>query len=191
MCEPVESWFKLDIQALQPSVPQQQIEYNFEESFNGGCKLRILPGDIHPRRLFVCDWELDVGLIVAYAFKSMVPEEDVSLWLRLESSSGRVSRLECGGYTNQISTTHRRLVPLTRMDLQFVHIQILIANENSLPATGPNDWQVRYYYVTSGEPSEGERVTDIGVGTQHDGQDTYLGAVHIHRGSEALKSRFS
>lgn len=195
LCEPVTSWLKLDLQSLQPSVPQHQMEYSFEESFSGGCMVRVLPGaELSPRRLFVVDWQLGYGLVVAYAYKSEARDEDVSLWLRLESSAGKVSRIECSSEEKQnlpLVGNQRRIFPLSGSNLRAVYIHIVMAYEKSLPKMAPNDWKVRYYYVTCSQPTERERVTDIGFGTQHGGLGTYLGAVHVHGGNEALNNLLS
>lgn len=195
LCQPTTSWFKLDLQSLQPSVPQQHIEYDFEESYSGGCRIRVLHADgsdLRPRRLFSVDWQLVYGLIVAYAFKSVAGNENqVSLWLRTESAEGNISRIECGSDENNrtLQTDDRYIFPLKGADLRAVIIHISTGHEKSLPETASNEWMVRYYYVTS-DLSQRELVTDIGFGKQQGGQPSYLGAVHVHRGSEALYNRF-
>lgn len=190
LCAPVTSWFKLDLQARQPSVPQQLFEYNFEESFSGGSCIRVLPGSgLSPRRLFAVDWQIGFGLIVAYAFKPIRIVENVSLWLRVESSDGNVFRIECCSEENRLSQeveNQSRVFPLQGNDLRAVLIHIATGPEKSLPANAPNEWKVRYYFVASGV-SELDRVTDIGVGTQHE-HEFNLGAVHVHCGSEALRN---
>lgn len=194
LCEPVTSWFRLDFQARQMSVPQQQIEYNFEDSFSGGNSVRVRPaaGPLSPRRLFVVDWPLGYGLVVAFAYKSVDREENVSLWLRVASIGGRISRIECCSMERtflQTDDDHQRVFPLKGTALREVLIHIVMAHEKSLPATAPNEWIVRYFYVTGSDLSEMERVTDIGVGSQQT-EGTCLGAVHVHCGSEALNQYF-
>lgn len=195
---PRRSWFDLDRQALQLSVPQHLILYNFDDSFDGGCCLQVLAGDnLGPRRLFCVDWPLNEGLVIAYAYKAIVPDEDMSLWLRTESLDGTVTRVKCGSGEKGVSPTtigddgHRRLFPLADSDLRAVLVHLEAANEKILPTTASNEWIVRYYYLTSGTSADdgSRRVTDIGVGTHH-GQGTYLGAVHVHRGSQALNNLF-
>lgn len=196
LCEPARRFFQLDRQSLQPSVPQQHIDYNFDDSFSDGVSIKVTSGsELGPRRLFVVDWQLGVGLIVAYAYKAHVPEEDVCLWLRVLSPEGEVTRIKCcsaeeESSPNERTQDHRRVFPLKDDDLLDAIAHIESANEKSLPASAPNDWMIRYYNVTSEEGSPTDRVTDIGVGTHH-GQGAYLGAVHVHRGFDTLNRRFS
>lgn len=192
LCQPVRSWWKLNRQALQPSVPQQHIDYNFDDSFDGGCSLKILPGaDLVPRRLFVVDWPIDDGLIVAYAFKAIVPVEDVSLWLKVQTSNGKILLFECGSDENTFSHQiegHRRLFPLKATDLTTVMTYFEIENDKCLSVTARNGWFVRYYYVSIEASEAAARVTDIGVGTRH-GMGVYLGAVQVHCGNSELNRR--
>lgn len=186
----------MDRQELQPSVPQKQIEYNFDDSFSGGCSIKLRDGaDQAPRRLFVVDWKLEYGLIVAYAFKAVVPGEDVSVWLRVESSDGEISTIECGASDNsdevEVKEVHRRLLPLSECDQLPVIRHLRKVNEDSLPTSAPNDWEIRYYYLSiRNDVADTARLTDIGIGTDH-GVGTYVGAVRVNRGSEDLRKRLS
>lgn len=193
LTEQVTSWIKMDLQARQPSVPQQQIEYNFDDSFSGGCSIKFLPGSIvSSRRLFVVDWKLGHGLVVAYAYKSVDSAEHLNLLLRSQSLDGKVTRTECSSEEKRhfpLLASQRRIFPLTGNDLRTVIFHIEAAQEKRLPASVPNGWLVRYYYMTRGDMLETEQVTDIGVGTPN-GLGINLGAVYVHSGSEALNDYF-
>lgn len=174
-------------------MPQKHIDYNFDDSFEGGCSIKVTAGDSQgPRRLFIVDWPLEEGLVVAYAFKAVVPEEDMSMWLNVQYTDETVTSIECCSKENhslQEVEGHRRIYPLKETDLDAVICHLENVNEIYLPKSARNDWMVRYYYVSS-YSSDAARVTDIGFGTHH-GQGTYLGAVRVHRGNAALNNHFN
>lgn len=148
---PVQTWWDLRRQAWQPSVPGgERVRGWWAEAYAGGSCLRLTgseySGALSVRRLFVCDFAVGAGFVLAYAFKSAFGSEDfevdgVAIVLRLKSSGlpNRQCRVECG---NSPATTGNersgnvtvRLAALRGDDLRAVLIHIAERGEHSLPA---------------------------------------------------------
>lgn len=144
----VNSWFNLTKQSWQPSVPAGNVQRHFDESFTGGSCIKILP-TAEPKRLFVTDFCCDNDIILAYAYKTIVSDEDLSVWLQVvDDKTGRYCQIECGivdqieGWTGATAEVLR--APLTEDNLRKTVIYLSQKQEKTLPSNGPiNGWETR------------------------------------------------
>ncbi|KAJ6638043.1 Cytosolic endo-beta-N-acetylglucosaminidase [Pseudolycoriella hygida] len=179
-------WLNLSDQSWQPSVPSKSYSRFFNDSFNGGSCLSLLP-TAEPTRLFAVDFACQNDIILAYSFKRSSQNDDVQLMLNLRSENSNYCQLFFGGEEN----VYKYLAPgqiwcrsLKYMDLKKAIIHLSTKEERMLPSITPiNGWEVRYYYFRC-EQGISAKITDIGILSQttDDYDGILLGAIHIHEG---------
>lgn len=148
----IATWFNLTKQSWQPSVPARQIQRHFDESFSGGSCVKVLP-TLDPKRFFVTDFSCATNIIVAYTFKAIVSDEDLSIWLQIvNDNTGRYCQVQCCGidYSTPEGWTGPEVVraPLIEDSLRTVLIYLSEKQEKILPSHAPvNGWETRLIIV--------------------------------------------
>lgn len=144
LVQPSVSWINLAKQSLQPSVPVGSIQRSFDEAYNGGSCLKVLRTE-KPKRLFVVDFKCTNDIIISYAYKAVVQDEDLCILLSIvDDLSGRTCLLECGNGNTGGNTNYIVCKPVRDINLQNMLICIGERNEKSMPATSINGWEIRY-----------------------------------------------
>lgn len=144
LVQPSVTWFNLAEQSLQPSVPVGMIQRSFDEAYNGGSSIKVLRTE-KPKRLFVTDFDCSNDIIMSYAYKAVVVDEDLSILLAIvDDFSGRTCILECGNGNTKLNTKHIKCKLLKRQNRQKVLNWIGERNETIMPTDSNNGWQIRF-----------------------------------------------
>lgn len=144
LVQPPVSWINLAKQSLQPSVPVGTIQRSFDEAYNGGSCIKVLRTE-KPKRLFVVDFKCSNDIILSYAYKAAVQDEDLYVLLGIvDDLSGRICLLECGNGKTKAYENYIICKQLKDINLQNALICIGERNEKSMPMTSINGWEIRY-----------------------------------------------
>lgn len=158
-----ETWFNLSEQQWQPSIPSLKCERYFEDSFNGGSCLKILPTSTNIR-LFVTEFSLENGIIFSYAFKGnsrLSTDIDLAFIFNatiIDAERKHMTSMENNNYqlicnANENNTDfgdknypRKMFNPLNGDKLKQTLIRLSERNEKILPtnATAENGWEIRY-----------------------------------------------
>lgn len=140
-------WYNLSQQSWQPSVPSKSYSRFFNDSFNGGSCLKILP-TIEPKRLFAVDFTCQNDIVLAYSFKRCNWNDEFQLVLNLKDEiSGNCCQLFFGGNENiyeELAPGQKRCSLLKGIDLRKILIHLSTKQERELPSVTPiNGWEIR------------------------------------------------
>jgi mannosyl-glycoprotein endo-beta-N-acetylglucosaminidase len=153
-CDEARPWFNLTKQSHQMSVPigASGVSRCFEDSFNGGCCLKLTYNEGAQQRLFVCDFDCSQGLLVTLAVKCENEAVDVDLILHVvDKKLDQRRKIVCLKNPRTADGAAVHLPPLDRNQLETLNLKSSV-----------NGWEMRHFFLAFAVKFD-YRLCDIGV----------------------------
>lgn len=186
-----QPWFNLSKQEFQPSIPTSNriLLRCFDDCFDGGSCLLMTEKYNIDLRLFVCDFKIQDGIILSFAYKKYNVDVDVECLVNITNDTSHL-KIICSDITmpSHFEKANEKHVTYCKDSLlKKIQLQLQANREKCLPITNlVNEWHIRYYYLNFDSNLSDGRITDIGfrktMKNDAPNDKVLLGALSVHRG---------